>query len=258
MMTGTDTVMADTVMDRDRHTEQDRPECRNAILAALPENELRLVHEWGQRVSFHEGKILQSADIPCEWLFFPTSAALSLMAVTQDGLSIETGLISQEGMVGLLQFSGYQRQSLECMVQHGGTVCQLSSSSIRRPELPVLYELILRYAGYRLAELAQAAICNRFHLVRQRLSRWVLTAQDRTGKQELEFTQEMLSAMVGARRPVVTSLIGRMQSEGLIEYRRGCLVIHHRPGLETASCECYGILRDVLAEYLRGLPTRHS
>ncbi|MDF0642416.1 MAG: Crp/Fnr family transcriptional regulator [Nitrospira sp.] len=244
--------------DLDGKMERDYLECRNAILAALPEEELRLVREWGQRVSIHEGKILQSAGTACEWLFFPTSAALSLMAVTQDGLSIETGLIGQEGMVGLLQFSGSRSQPLECMVQHGGMACQLSSSSVRRAQLPILYELILRYAGYRLAELAQTAICNRFHLVRQRLSRWLLTAQDRTGRQELEFTQEMLSAIVGARRPVVTSLIGRMQSEGLIEYRRGCLVIQDRPGLETASCECYGILRNALTEYLQGLPVRHS
>jgi len=241
----------------EQSTEQDRPECRNAILGALPEDELQLVRERCQRVSVHEGKILQPAGTPCEWLFFPAGAALSLMAVTQDGLSIETGLIGQEGMVGLLQFAGYRSQSLECMVQHGGTVYQLSSS-LRWAQWPVLHELVLRYAGYRLAELAQTAICNRFHLVRQRLSRWLLTACDRTGKQELEFTQEMLSAMVGARRPVVTSLIGRMQSEGLIEYRRGCLIIQDRSRLETASCECYGILCDALAEYLRGLPTRRS
>lgn len=247
-----------TEVEMDRSTEQDPLECRNAILGALPEDELQLVRERCQRVLFHEGKILQPAGTSCEWLFFPISAALSLMAVTQDGLSVETGLIGQEGMVGLLQFSGYRSQSLECMVQHGGTVCQLSSSSVRRAQLPVLHELVLRYAGYRLAELAQTAICNRFHLVRQRLSRWLLTARDRTGKQELDFTQEMLSAMVGARRPVVTSLIGKMQSEGLIEYRRGCLVIQDGSGLETASCECYGILREALAEYLRGLPARQS
>lgn len=249
----------DVEMERmDRSMEQDRVEGRNAILGALPEEEWQLVRERCQRVSFHEGKILQPAGAPCEWLFFPTGAALSLMAVTQEGLSIETGLIGQEGMVGLRQLFGYQNQSLECMVQHGGTVCQLSLSWLRRTSLPVFHELVLRYAGYRLGELAQTSICNRFHLVRQRLSRWLLTAGDRTGKQELEFTQEMLSAMVGARRPVVTSLIGRMQSEGLIEYRRGCLIIQDRSGLETASCECYAILCDALAEYLRGLPSRQS
>lgn len=248
----------ETDTDMDRRMERDNPECRNAILAALPDEELRLVREWGQRVSFHEGKILQSAGTACEWLFFPMSTALSLRAVTRDGLSIETGLIGHEGMVGLLQFSGSRSQPLECMVQHGGMACQLSSSAVRRAQLPILYDLVLRYAGYRLAELSQTAICNRFHLVRQRLSRWLLTAQDRTGQQELEFTQEMLSAMVGARRPVVTSLIGRLQSEGLIEYRRGSLVIQDRPGLETASCECYGILCDALGEYLEGLSVRHS
>lgn len=234
----------------------DGQEPRNLILAALPDREMQCFKDSGQKVVVHEGKILQAATREAEWLFFPTSAVLSLMATTRDGLTVETSLVGQEGLVGLAQFFRHQNHTLECMVQHAGELCQISAEVIRQARLPTLHRLLLQYAGYRLSELTQAAVCNRFHLVRQRFSRWVLTAHDRTAKQEMDFTQEMLSAIVGARRPVLTSLIGRMEDEGLIKYRRGCLAITNRPGLEQAACECYGILSKSMTEFFTSIPLR--
>ena len=225
-------------------------EPRNLILAALPSGEMQLFREQGQKVSVHEGKTLQGAGQEAQWLFFPTSAVLSLLGVTQDGLSVETGLVGREGMVGFSQYYGHSGQLLECQVKHKGDVCQIPAALVRQEQLPGLERLLLGYANYRMAELAQGAVCNRFHLLRQRFCRWLLTAQDRTGKHEMDFTQEMLAAMVGARRPVVASLIGRLQDERLIDYRRGCIVILDRAGLERSACECYAILCDELAGYL--------
>jgi hypothetical protein len=224
---------------------------QNLLLAALPDHERKVFSVSGQKLVVHEGKILQTAFKDEDWLFFPTTAVLSLMALTGDGLTVQTSLVGYEGVVGLASFFGDQHHTLECMVQHAGEVCQISADVIRRTRLPILNSILQRYAGYHLSELTQAAVCNRFHLVRQRFSRWLLTAQDRTAKQEMDFTQEMLSAIVGARRPVITSLIGRMEKEGLIAYRRGCLAISDREGLQRAACECYGILFNAMSEFLR-------
>ena len=46
-------------------------------------------------------------------------------------------------------------------------------------------------------------------------------AQDRTGTDVLDFTQEFLGMMLGARRTTVTLIAGVLQRSGLIEYRRG-------------------------------------
>jgi Crp-like helix-turn-helix protein len=231
-------------------------EPHNLLLDALPDHEMIIFRDSGQKVVVHEGKILPASTLDAEWLFFPTTAVLSLMAMTRDGLTVETSLVGREGLVGLAPFFNQHHHTLECMVQHGGEVCQISADVVRRARLPTLHRLLLRYAGYHLSELAQAAVCNRFHLVRQRFSRWILTANDRTSKHEMDFTQEMLSAIVGARRPVVASLIGRMEDEGLIEYRRGCLAITNRAGLERAACECYGILFKAMTEFLTTVPFR--
>lgn len=240
-------------------TSAKNQEPQNLLLAALPDQEMKMFTESGQKIVVHEGKILQSTATDGAWLFFPTTAVLSLMAITRDGLTVETSLVGREGLVGLAQFFQHHQphtHTLECMVQHGGEACQISAEVVRRSRLPTLHRLLFGYAGYHLSELAQAAVCNRFHLVRQRFSRWLLTAQDRTSKDEMDFTQEMLSAIVGARRPVISALIGQMEEEGLIEYRRGCLAIRNRKGLQQAACECYGILSRSMAEFLTTLPLR--
>ena len=77
--------------------EQREP--RNLLLAALPDREMQIFRDSGQKISLHEGKILQTASMDEEWLFFPTSAVLSLIAMTKDGLSVETGLVGHEGLV---------------------------------------------------------------------------------------------------------------------------------------------------------------
>ena len=163
-------------------------EPHNLLLAALPDGEMQIFRDSGQKISVHEGKILQAATVDEEWLFFPTSAVLSLLAMTQDGFSVETGLVGHEGLVNLGRFFRDRDHSLECMVRHAGELCQISAEVVLRTRLPTLHRLLLRYAGYRMSELAQAAVCNRFHLARQRISRWLLTAQDRTAKQEIDFT----------------------------------------------------------------------
>lgn len=227
---------------------------RNWILAALPQNEMEIFHERGQKIVLHEGKTLLETGWGVESAFFPATAVVSLIGLTQEGKAIELGLVCREGVIGLpLFFGGPAQPLLQCQVQHGGEVCQIPMHVIREAHLRVLQALVCRYANYRLAELAQSAICNKFHSVRQRFCRWLLTTQDRSGKHELDFTQEMLAAMIGARRPVVTALIGLLQEERLIDYRRGCISILHRSGLYQSACECYAILSEALAEYQRSL-----
>jgi hypothetical protein len=101
--------------------------------------------------------------------------------------------------------------------------------------------------------VSQSAVCNKFHLLKQRFCRWILTVQDRSGDEQMELTQEALAAMVGARRPVVASLIGEMQDEGLVRFHRGCLTILDRPALQRLVCECYGIMSDAVSRFIAGL-----
>jgi hypothetical protein len=61
---------------------------------------------------------------------------------------------------------------------------------------------------------------------------------DHARGEDLPYTHEFLSQMLGANRKSVTLAAQAMQTAGLISYRRGKIKILDRAGLEKAACEC--------------------
>jgi hypothetical protein len=49
--------------------------------------------------------------------------------------------------------------------------------------------------------------------------------------------------MLGVRRPTVSEIASRLQSEGLIRYTRGVITICDRPQLERTTCDCYWLIQ---------------
>jgi CRP-like cAMP-binding protein len=95
-----------------------------------------------------------------------------------------------------------------------------------------------------------SAGCLRFHLIGQRLARWLLMSQDRAHEDTFHVTHEFLALMLGVRRVGVTEAAGELQRRGLISYHRGVLHVIDRAGLEVAACSCYGSDRHVYSEHL--------
>jgi DNA-binding GntR family transcriptional regulator len=73
-------------------------------------------------------------------------------------------------------------------------------------------------------------------------------SQDRVAKDTFPISYEFLGQMLGASRATLTLSAGQLQAAGLIRYQRGRLTIVDRKGLEAVSCDCYGIIKAVLAQ----------
>jgi hypothetical protein len=76
-----------------------------------------------------------------------------------------------------------------------------------------------------------------------RAARWLLATQDRAEADAFYLTQEFLAFMLGVARQSVGIAVADLADRALISYARGEMRILDRPGLERASCECYGIVR---------------
>jgi hypothetical protein len=61
----------------------------------------------------------------------------------------------------------------------------------------------------------------------------------------LALTQKHLSDVLGARRTSVNLVIGVLQAEGIIEVRRGRVLICDRDRLRQKSCCCYERVRNL-------------
>jgi CRP-like cAMP-binding protein len=73
-------------------------------------------------------------------------------------------------------------------------------------------------------------------------------SSDGVDSEELSLTQEFLSTMLGVRRAGVSEAASQLMDKGLIRYQRGRIQIVDKKSLETAACECYGVVK---AEYDR-------
>jgi CRP-like cAMP-binding protein len=182
---------------------------------------------------------------PIPHVYFPISAVFSLVAVTDGRVVVEVATIGREGMVGLPAFLGAANSPHAAFCQIGGSAAELNVDDLRKVVSANgdLRRLLDRFTQSTIVQIAQNVVCNNTHDVEQRAARWLLTTHDRVGHDGFPLTQEFLAQMLGVRRTTVSHVANRLQSAGLIRYRRGNLAITDRRRLEQAACECYGIVK---------------
>ena len=113
-----------------------------------------------------------------------------------------------------------------------------------------LRQLMQDYVRFGLSELARHIACNRLHRLDQRCCRWLLIAHDDAMSDEFPLTHEDLAMMLGYQRAGVSIIMASLVKAGLIEHKRGKVIVRNRPGLEVAACECYCEMNDELNEFL--------
>jgi CRP-like cAMP-binding protein len=205
----------------------------------------------------HLYKRLQRRREAIETVYFPTSGLISFVTTTEEGTTLEVAIVGREGMLGIPIVLGGETAFNDATVQIPGSGLRISASILRQEVQtnPQLRAILLRYVQASLNSARQSAACNSAHLLNQRLARWLLSARDRCGDDQLPLTHEFVAMMLGARRPGITVAAQSLQSAGLIRYARGRITIIDARGLRVAACECYGVIK---REYARLLGPRNK
>ncbi|MDQ3820594.1 MAG: Crp/Fnr family transcriptional regulator [Acidobacteriota bacterium] len=218
----------------------------NRLLAALPQEEYERLRPSLEQVSFELGEVIYESGERLDYVYFPTTAIISLLYLMEDGSSAEMGLTGNEGIVGIALFMGGGTMPNRAVVQSAGEALRLKAKALQA-EFALgskFQHLLLRYTQALITQISQTAVCNRLHSVEQQLSRWLLLSHDRVEADELIMTQELIAAMLGVRREGVTVAAGRLQDAGAISYIRGHIQILDRQKLEAIACECYQVVKD--------------
>jgi hypothetical protein len=187
-------------------------------------------------------------------VYFPLQAVASLLNSVDGTIGVEVATIGNEGLVGLPVSWGMSHFNPRefTQIQVPGDALRLDADvfAAELADRGQLSELVHRYTQAFFAQVEQQVACNGLHSIQERCARWLLLTHDRVGADEFPLTQEFLAQMLGARRPTVTTAAGILSQAGFIRYRRGRLTITDREGLEGASCECYGVVREVFDRLL--------
>ncbi|MGM3309040.1 Crp/Fnr family transcriptional regulator [Anabaena sp. WFMT] len=229
---------------------------KNKLLDALPRSNFELLAPHLELVSLSSGQIIYEAEEQIKYVYFPDSAIISILCVMDNGSSVEVGLVSREGMVGIPVILGDNITNLNAIVQVPGNALRIDADivKIEFDRGGAIQELLLRYVKTVYLEVAQCAACNRLHTLEERLSRWLLTVSDRLNLDEFPLTQEFISQMLGVRRSGVTVAAHTLSKAGMINYHRGNIKILNREALEASSCECYQVIKNEYARLLGNLP----
>jgi CRP-like cAMP-binding protein len=217
----------------------------NQLLAALPTPEYsRLLPKLEQFTLTYGENIYQQNEI-IDYVYFPNSGIISLLAAIESGSMLEVGIIGKEGIVGLSVFLGVKTSSNQAIVQGDGEALRMKTADFLTEceNSATLTQLLKRFTQSLLVQVSQSAVCYRFHQVEARLARWLLMTGDRMESDKFQITQDFLSNMLGVRREAVNKSATILQQQQLISYSRGNLEIINRKGLETAACVCYGIIK---------------
>ena len=213
---------------------------KNRILKALPAKELKLMSGHLKGIALAKDSVLYEPGQQIGNIYFLEDALVSVVSGTADGETIEVCVVGNEGAAGLDSlFSDVA--SFRAVVQIPGVAYTMSRDLLRREfrRSEALHRVLLQYTNALLVQIAQTAVCNKFHSVQERFCRWLLMAHDRVPANELHLTQDALARVLGTRRASVSVVAGEFQRDGAIRYSRGVILILDRKQLEDASCECY-------------------
>ena len=225
---------------------------QNHLLNALPPGDYDRLEPHLELIKMGLGDVLYEPGVQLRHVYFPTTSIVSLLYVMEDGASAEIAIVGNEGILGISLFMGGETTPSRAIVQSAGYGFRLKAQALKSEFArfgPTLH-LLLRYTQSLITQMAQTAVCNRHHSVDQQLCRWLLLSLDRLASNELTMTQELIANMLGVRREGVTDAAGKLQSAGLIRYRRGTITVLDRPGVEARSCECYQVVKTELDRLL--------
>jgi CRP-like cAMP-binding protein len=221
------------------------PLTRNRLLAALPPEDLAQLWPGLERVELAARQVLQEPDEPITAVYFIETGYVSQLVPMDDGSSPEVGMVGAEGMVSWTLLHGGDRDGFKLMMPVPGTALRMDAEAFRKAlkSIPALRAVLHRSIMAHFEQVTRTAACNARHSVKQRLARWLLMTHDRVQQNNFLMTHELLSRILGVRRPGITIAAGMLQKAGLIQYKPGIMVIRDRRGLESVACECYGITR---------------
>ena len=224
-----------------------RPSIENRLLAALPREEYKRLLAGLEPVTMTLGEVLYEPGDPSRHVYFPGVCLVSLLTLVDQHLALEVGLVGNEGMVGIPLALGEGVSTIRALVQGEGVAMRMKSTTFLKElrRSPHLQRALNHYTNTLMAQVVQTAACNRFHVVEERLARWLLMTRDRMQSNDFRMTQEFLSHMLGVRRVGITKAASALQRHHLIRYSRGKIKILDGQGLEAAACQCYRVVKNM-------------
>lgn len=214
----------------------------NQLLARLATGDFALLEPHLASVSLKPNQKLETPNQLIEHVYFIRAGIVSVVSTRPNTVSAEVGLIGMEGVTGASVILGNGQSPYASYAQGPASADRLDVDALRAAmaKSASLQRLLLRFVRSLMIQTAATAVANAGAKLSERLARWVLMAQDRTGGSNVLLTHEFLATMLQVRRASVTETLQDLQDQGLVAAKRGQIAVLDRAGLETVAGDFYG------------------
>lgn len=224
----------------------------NRLLKALDPEAFAHLEPHLEIVLLKRGQILYEVDEAIQYTYFPHNAVIALMAVMSNGTGAEMVMVGREGLVGLVTTAFAPTAFGRYVVQSPGTASRISVERLQKTISAHrdIQGVMQRFSEAITARILQNAACGAAHSVEERACRWILGLRDRVDQDTLFISHEVLADALAVQRSTLSAVMRSLQTAGLIEQGRGCIIVKDRAALERASCECYWRVRQTFERVL--------
>ena len=153
----------------------------NNLLLSLPDHEFEQARPALEFLDLPDHLKLHEPGQNVQYAYFPNRGMISLVVVTEDGRTVEVGVVGREGFAGAALAVGLRTSSVREVVQIAGDGFRIGASAVEglMRDAPEMRLTMGRYAVVLGMQISQTAACNRLHSIEQRLARWLLVTRDR-------------------------------------------------------------------------------
>ena len=136
---------------------------QNRLLAMLPPEEYERILPHLGYVPFSLGEVVYESGGLMRYIYFPTTAIISLLYMMENGSSAEMGMAGKEGLVGIALFMGGGTMPNRAVVQSAGGAVRMRAKLLHEEFAlgGTFQRLLLRYTQALLTQMSQTAVCNR-------------------------------------------------------------------------------------------------
>lgn len=217
-----------------------QPEIGNRIIKSLSAESFSQLEPFMQKSVVKQGETVFGIGDTFDFVYFPNDCVASRIALTEDGATVEVGMIGREGIWGVRALFGATAANYQTIAETGGTALKVSVATLKMlfEKNPELREHFLEFYEDLLRQVSQRAVCRCRHTIRQQLASWLLHFHEKAQTDKLCITQERIAHRLGTRRASVTVAVSELQGQNIVCCGRGYIKIIDRPGLENNACEC--------------------
>jgi len=220
-----------------------------SLFQRLSDSQLDFLEKQARIRSFPKGTSVYLPTEVADGTFLLAEGRIRLGSTTPDGKQSIIGFVEPGELFGELSLvdNGHREERAEAIVN--STVVLIPSQHIRglMEQSPGLSIGVTKLIGLRRKRIERRLRNLLFRNNRERLTHLLIELAEQYGQATAEgielkirLSHQDLAAIIGATRETVTTLLGEMQSEGLLKIKRQKLLIHDLPKLANPDSRTQG------------------